>query len=117
MDAGLPASGGPAFLTLQVYEIMTKEKVRTTDLARMKGERTPIAMLTAYDFPFARIFEAAGVDVMLVGDSLGMVVQGADSTLAVTLDEIIYHTWMVARARQHALVVADLPFLTYQVSV
>jgi 3-methyl-2-oxobutanoate hydroxymethyltransferase len=77
----------------------------------------PIAMLTAYDFPFARIFDAAGVDVLLVGDSLGMVVQGADNTLAVTLDEVIYHTRMVARARQRALVVADLPFLTYQVSV
>jgi 3-methyl-2-oxobutanoate hydroxymethyltransferase len=96
---------------------MTKDKVRVIDLARMKAERIPIAMLTAYDFPFARIFDAAGVDVLLVGDSLGMVVQGADSTLAVTLDEVIYHTRMVARARQRALVVADLPFLTYQVSV
>ena len=96
---------------------MARDKVRVTDLARMKAERTPIAMLTAYDFPFARIFDAAGVDVLLVGDSLGMVVQGADSTLAVTLDEVIYHTRMVARARQRALVVADLPFLTYQVSV
>ena len=96
---------------------MSKDKVRVTDLAQMKAERTPIAMLTAYDFPFARIFDAAGVDVLLVGDSLGMVVQGADSTLAVTLDEVIYHTRMVTRARQRALVVADLPFLTYQVSV
>jgi 3-methyl-2-oxobutanoate hydroxymethyltransferase len=52
---------------------MTKDKVRVIDLARMKAERTPIAMLTAYDFPFARIFDAAGVDVLLVGDSLGMV--------------------------------------------
>ena len=83
----------------------------------MKAQRTPIAMLTAYDFPFARIFDAAGIDALLVGDSLGMVVQGADSTLAVTLDEVIYHTRMVTRARQRALVVADLPFLTYQVSV
>jgi 3-methyl-2-oxobutanoate hydroxymethyltransferase len=74
-------------------------------------------MLTAYDFPFARIFDAAGVDVLLVGDSLGMVVQGADSTLAVTLDEVICHTRMVTRARQRALVVADMPFLTYQVSM
>src|SRR6266446_8731560 len=83
----------------------------------MKAERTPIAMLTAYDFPFARIFDAAGVDVLLVGDSLGMVVQGADSTLPVTLDEVIYHTRMVVRGRRRAVVVADLPFLTYQVSV
>ena len=117
VDAGLPASGGSAFFTLAMDETMTKDKVRVTDLAQMKAERTPIAMLTAYDFPFARIFDAAGVDVLLVGDSLGMVVQGADSTLAVTLDEVIYHTRMVTRARQRALVVADLPFLTYQVSV
>jgi 3-methyl-2-oxobutanoate hydroxymethyltransferase len=96
---------------------MAKDKVRATDIARMKVERIPIAMLTAYDFPFARIFDAAGVDVLLVGDSLGMVIQGADHTLAVTLDEVIYHTKMVARARRRALLVADLPFLTYQVSV
>ena len=96
---------------------MAKDKVRVTDLGRMKAEGAPIAMLTAYDFPFARIFDNAGVDVMLVGDSLGMVVQGADSTLPVTLEEVIYHTRMVVRGRRRALVVADLPFLTYQVSV
>jgi 3-methyl-2-oxobutanoate hydroxymethyltransferase len=96
---------------------MAKDKVRVTDLGRMKAEGTPIAMLTAYDFPFARIFDNAGVDLLLVGDSLGMVVQGADSTLPVTLDEVIYHTRMVVRGRRRALVVADLPFLTYQVSV
>jgi 3-methyl-2-oxobutanoate hydroxymethyltransferase len=96
---------------------MSKEKVRVTDLGRMKAEGAPITMLTAYDYPFARIFDHAGVDVLLVGDSLGMVVQGADSTLPVTLGEIIYHTRMVVRARRRALVIADLPFLTYQVSV
>jgi 3-methyl-2-oxobutanoate hydroxymethyltransferase len=95
---------------------MGKEKVRVTDLARMKAEATPIAMLTAYDYPFARIFDLAGVDVLLVGDSLGMVVQGADSTLPVTVGEILYHVKMVVRARRRALVVADLPFLSYQVS-
>jgi len=83
----------------------------------MKAEGAPITMLTAYDYPFARIFDHAGVDVLLVGDSLGMVVQGADSTLPVTLGEVIYHTRMVVRARRRALVIADLPFLTYQVSV
>ena len=96
---------------------MVNDKVRVTDLARMKAARTPIAMLTAYDYPFARIFDQAGIDVLLIGDSLGMVVQGADSTLPVTLGEIIYHVKMVVRGRQRALVVADLPFLTYQVSV
>jgi len=96
---------------------MSKDKVRITDLAMMKAEGRPIAMLTAYDFPFARIFDQAGVDVLLVGDSLGMVVQGADSTLPVTVDEMLYHTRIVARARRRALLVADMPFLSYQVSV
>jgi 3-methyl-2-oxobutanoate hydroxymethyltransferase len=96
---------------------MSKDKVRITDLAMMKAEGRPIAMLTAYDFPFARIFDQAGVDMLLVGDSLGMVVQGADSTLPVTVDEVPYHTRIVARARRRALLVADMPFLSYQVSV
>ena len=96
---------------------MANEKMRVTDLARMKSAGTPITMLTAYDYPFARIFDQAGVDVLLVGDSLGMVVQGADSTLPVTLDEIVYHLRMVVRARRRALVVGDLPFLSYQVSI
>jgi 3-methyl-2-oxobutanoate hydroxymethyltransferase len=95
---------------------MVQEKVRITDLARMKAAGTPITMLTAYDYPFARIFDQAGIDVMLVGDSLGMVVQGADSTLPVTLGDILYHLKMVVRARRRALLVADLPFLSYQVS-
>ena len=95
---------------------MGKDKVRVTDLARMKAERQPITMLTAYDYPFARIFDQAGIDMLLIGDSLGMVVQGADSTLPVTVDEILSHVKMVVRARQRALVVADLPFLSYQVN-
>jgi 3-methyl-2-oxobutanoate hydroxymethyltransferase len=92
------------------------KKVRTTDLAAMKMARSPITMLTAYDAPFARIFDEAGVDALLVGDSVAMVVQGADSTLPVTLEEILYHTRIVARARKRALLIADMPFLTYQVS-
>jgi 3-methyl-2-oxobutanoate hydroxymethyltransferase len=72
-------------------------------------------MLTAYDFPFARIFDAAGIDVLLVGDSLGNVVQGQATTLPVTLDEIVYHTRLVSRAASRALVVADLPFGSYQI--
>src|SRR5271156_4959156 len=95
---------------------MTQEKVRVPDLARMKAARQPITMLTAYDFPFARIFDNCGVDVLLIGDSLAMAVRGEDNTLAVTIDEIIYHTRAVARARRRALIVADMPFLSYQVS-
>ncbi len=82
----------------------------------MKAARQPITMLTAYDFPFARIFDNCGVDVLLIGDSLAMAVRGEDNTLAVTIDEIIYHTRAVARARRRALIVADMPFLSYQVS-
>ncbi len=95
---------------------MDKDKVRVPDLPRMKAEGRPIAMLTAYDYPFARIFDQAGIDVLLVGDSLGMVVQGNDSTLPVTVDEVLYHTRMVARARRRALLIADMPFLSFQVS-
>ena len=73
-------------------------------------------MLTAYDFPTAHLLDGAGVDCLLVGDSLGTVIQGWETTLRVTLDQMVYHAEMVARAAKRALVVADLPFLTYQVS-
>ena len=82
------------------------------DFAAAKGTR-PITVLTAYDFPTAALFDAAGVDVLLVGDSLGMVVQGRAATTAVTLDQMVYHSEMVSRAAVRSFVVADLPFLTY----
>lgn len=91
--------------------------VQPAHFLRWKREGRKIAMLTAYDYPTARALDAAGVDSLLVGDSLGMVVQGRDTTLRVTLDQIIYHAEMVARAAARALVVADLPFMSYQVSV
>jgi 3-methyl-2-oxobutanoate hydroxymethyltransferase len=91
------------------------QKVTVPEIARAKGRGKPIVAITAYDFPFARIADEAGVDVILVGDSLGMVVQGLDTTLPVTMDEVVYHTRMVVRGRRHALVVGDLPFLSYQV--
>lgn len=94
-----------------------ERKVTVPDILRRKGGGDPIVALTAYDFPFGRIVDQAGVDVILVGDSLGMVVQGMDTTLPVTMDEMVYHCRMVARARQRALLVADMPFLSYQVSV
>lgn len=78
------------------------------------GER--LAMLTAYDATFARLVDAAGIDLILVGDSLGMVVQGHETTLPVTLDEVLYHTRCVARGTRQALVIADLPFMSYQAS-
>ena len=93
-----------------------QHKVTVPEILKRKGG-DPIVALTAYDFPFGRIVDQAGVDIILVGDSLGMVVQGLETTLPVTMDEIVYHSRMVARARQRALLVADLPFLSYQVSV
>lgn len=85
-------------------------------LTRMKRAGEPIAMLTAYDYSFARRADQAGVDAVLVGDSLGNVVQGHDSTLPVTLDEMLYHGRAVERGLERALLVLDLPFLTYQES-
>jgi 3-methyl-2-oxobutanoate hydroxymethyltransferase len=82
--------------------------------ARARGIR--LTMLTAYDYTMARLLDAAGVDGILVGDSLGMVVQGNPDSLSVTLDEMIYHTRIVARAAKHSLVVADLPFMSFQAS-
>jgi len=95
---------------------MESKKVTVPDVARMKAAGERITMVTAYDFAFARLLDEAGVDLLLVGDSLGMVVQGLPTTLPVTLDEIVYHTRMVARGRQRALVVGDLPFGSYQTS-
>ena len=82
--------------------------------ARARGQR--LTMLTAYDYTMAKLLDAAGVDSLLVGDSLGMVVQGHSDSLSVTLDEIIYHTKMVVRGSKRCLIVADLPFMTYQIS-
>lgn len=86
------------------------------DLAKMREAGEKIAVLTCYDASFARLLDLCGVDVMLVGDSLGMVVQGHDSTLPVTLADMAYHTASVVRGSQRALVVADMPFGTSQVS-
>lgn len=79
-----------------------------------KGER--LTMITAYDATVARLVDAAGVDMILVGDSLGMVIQGHENTLPVTFDELIYHTRCVSRGAKNALIVADLPFMSYQAS-
>jgi 3-methyl-2-oxobutanoate hydroxymethyltransferase len=82
--------------------------------ARARGVR--LAMLTAYDYTMARLLDAAGVDGILVGDSLGMVVQGQEHSLAVTLEEVIYHTKLVARGVRRSLLLADMPFMSYQLS-
>ncbi len=93
-----------------------KTKLTISDLHAMKAAGEPIVCLTAYDFPSASIVDDAGVDLILVGDSLGMVVQGHENTLKVTLEHIIYHTEIVTRAAKRAFVVADMPFMSFQVS-
>jgi len=92
------------------------KKVTVPDVARLKAAGERITMVTCYDCAFARLLDQAGVDLLLVGDSLGMVVQGLETTLPVTLDEMIYHTRMVARGARRPLVVGDLPFGAYQTS-
>ena len=96
---------------------MKAQRVTIHTLRQMKERGEKIAMLTAYDATFARLLDEAGADVLLVGDSLGMVVQGHDTTLPVTLDEMAYHCRAVARGARRAHVVGDMPFMTYQASI
>jgi 3-methyl-2-oxobutanoate hydroxymethyltransferase len=91
-------------------------RMSVPDILARKGAGPPLAMVTAYDFTMARLVDEAGVDVILVGDSLGMVVQGLENTLPVTLEEVCYHGRAVARARPRAHLVGDMPFMSYQVS-
>lgn len=91
-------------------------KIRVPDLVLMKERGERIVMLTAYDATMARLLDRAGIDLLLVGDSLGNVILGLDTTIPVTLDAMIHHTRAVTRGANRALVVADMPFLTYQVS-
>ncbi|HTM49029.1 MAG TPA: 3-methyl-2-oxobutanoate hydroxymethyltransferase [Bryobacteraceae bacterium] len=93
------------------------KKVRIHDLARWKLESRKITMLTAYDATMAALLDRAGIDVLLVGDSLGMVVLGHETTIPVTLEAVIHHSAAVARGSRRALVVADMPFLTYQLNM
>jgi len=93
------------------------QRVTTRTLAKMRSTGSRITMLTAYDFPTAAILDAAGIDILLVGDSLAMVVQGHDTTLPVTLQQMIYHAEMVGRAAKRAMVVVDLPFPEGQRSI
>jgi 3-methyl-2-oxobutanoate hydroxymethyltransferase len=96
---------------------MKTTKVTIHTLRQMKERGEKIAVLTAYDATFARLFDEAGADVLLVGDSLGMVVQGNETTLPVTLEEMAYHCRAVVRGVRRAHVVGDMPFMTYQASI
>jgi len=97
----------------QAIQTSTK-KVTAPSIARMKQRGRRITMLTAYDATFARLLDACDVDILLVGDSLGMVIQGLQNTLPVTLEEVIYHSRAVARGASRAHLVADMPFMSYQ---
>ncbi len=94
-----------------------QSQITLTDLYKMKQNSEKIVAITAYDYPFASMVDASGIHMVLVGDSLGMVVQGKASTLPVTMDEMIYHTSIVADACKNAMVVGDMPFMSYQASV
>lgn len=96
---------------------MSSKRIRVPDFAARKRQGEKIVVLTAYDATMARLFDRAGVDALLVGDSLGTVILGLDTTLPVTLDAVIHHTRAVSRGAELALVIADMPFLTFQVSV
>lgn len=95
---------------------MDRKKITITDLQNKKREGKKITMLTAYDYPMARIIDETGIDSILVGDSLGMVVLGYDSTVPVTMDEMIHHAKAVRRGTKYAFLVGDMPFMSYQVS-
>src|ERR1700760_2162175 len=92
---------------------MTAKRITVPEFTGFKAAGRKISMVTAYDFPMARLVDSAGVEGILVGDSMSMVVQGHDSTLPVTLDEMVYHAEMVGRAVEHALVVVDMPFPSF----
>ncbi len=91
-------------------------RVSAVSLCDRKKAGEKIAVLTAYDFPTAKLIDQSGVDVILVGDSCGMVVMGHENTLGVTMDQMVYHTRIVSSAVEHALVVGDMPYLSYQIS-
>ena len=106
-----PRAGGGK---VTVPEILSR---KSHSLSGFPGTKQKITCLTAYDYPTARLLDEAGVDMILVGDSLGMVVLGYDSTLPVTLEDILHHTRAVRRATQHALLIADMPFGSFHISL
>ena len=95
---------------------MERKKITITDLQQKKRDGKKITMLTAYDYPMARLVDEAGIDSVLVGDSLGMVVLGLDSTVPVTMDEMIHHAKAVRRGTKYAFMIGDMPFGSYQIS-
>src|SRR6476620_10073352 len=104
-----------AFLYLSIMSVAKEiRKITTNTLQKMKANGEKISMLTAYDYSFAQLFDNAGIDVILVGDSASNVMAGHETTLPITLDQMIYHASSVIRAVKRSLVVVDLPFGSYQ---
>ncbi len=95
---------------------MDRKKITPVDIQAMKKERKKITMLTAYDYPLALLEDRAGIDIILVGDSVGMTVLGYQNTLPVTMDEMIHHTKAVTRGAKYALIIGDMPFMSYNTS-
>jgi 3-methyl-2-oxobutanoate hydroxymethyltransferase len=95
---------------------MDRKKITPIDVQAMKRERKRIAMLTAYDYPMALLEDRAGIEIILVGDSLGMTVLGYENTVPVTMDEMIHHTKAVTRGAKYALIIGDMPFMSYNTS-
>jgi 3-methyl-2-oxobutanoate hydroxymethyltransferase len=96
---------------------MGNKKITILDIKGLKESKEPICMLTSYDFPLTKIIDEANVDIILVGDSLGNVILGYDNTLPVTMEEILHHIKAVNRGRKRALLVGDMPFMSYQISI
>lgn len=92
-------------------------RVTASQIKEMKKQGEKIAMVTAYDYPMAKLVDEAGIPIILVGDSLGVVVLGYESTIPVTMDEMIHHTKAVVRGTKHALIIGDMPFMTYYISI
>jgi 3-methyl-2-oxobutanoate hydroxymethyltransferase len=97
--------------------IRTRKKITTQSFQKKKEHGEPISMLTAYDYPTALILDSSGIDSILVGDSLGMVVLGYENTLRVTMEDMLHHCRAVGRGSQYALLIGDMPFMSYQVSI
>jgi len=96
---------------------MDREKVTISELQQKKESRKKITMMTAYDYPMASLVDESGIDTILVGDSLGMVVLGYDSTVPVTMDEMLHHCKAVSRGAKRSFIIGDMPFMSYHVSV
>ena len=99
--------------THTTFSLANTQRVTVTQLLKAKQHQQKIVSLTAYDASFSRVLDEAGVDIILVGDSLGMVIQGEQHTIPVTMDDIIYHTRAVTKGSQRAMIMADMPFLSY----